>query len=142
MAVCMGLFVFYGLYFPMVANLSAEGEPSSSEFILPLITGHAVVGLMLFSIHDSSIPAIFCKETETHCTEWSLLPDQGGVPWKDSETGSDGYCLHQETTPKTSCVDRVQNGAFLASILLLEGIYFGIGAGIGVWIQWKKKIRE
>ncbi len=142
MAVCMGLFVFYSLYFPVVARLDTGGELSPSELILPTITGHAVVGLTFFMIEGSSIPAIFCKATETHCNEWSLLPDQGGIPWMDPQTGVDGYCLRQETVPETSCVDRVENGAFLISILLLEGIYFGVGAGIGAGIQWKRNRKK
>ncbi len=142
MAVCMGLFVFYGFYFSMIHQFvypdEGGAEMPSSELALPMITGHAVVGLTFFLIEGSVVPAMFCKETETHCTSWALLPEQGGVPWKDPQTGEDGYCLQQETVPKASCVDRVENGAFLISILLLEGIYFGIGAGIGAGIEWKK----
>ncbi|MFI3158117.1 MAG: hypothetical protein QX199_18370 [Methylococcaceae bacterium] len=143
MAVCMGLFVFYGFYFSMIHQFvySHEGdfEMPSSELILPMVTGHAAVSIAtFFMIEGSSIPAMFCKETETHCVSWTVLPDQGGVPWKDLETGADGYCIQQETTPKTSCVDRVQNGAFLMSILLLEGLYFAIGAGIGFGVQWRR----
>lgn len=142
MATCMGLFLFYGFYFSTMHRLiyTDDGnlEMPSSELILPTITGHAIVGLEFFLIEGSNIPAFFCKATETVCNEWSLLPDQGGIPWKNPETGQDGFCLQQETTPKTSCIDRVENGAFLISILLLEGIYFGIGAGIGASVQWKK----
>lgn len=133
--VCTTMFFAYPLiYFPLVEN---DIGLSDTAMILPTATGHVFPMFMHFIIEGSSIPGQFCTERETHCTSWSLAYEEGGVPWTGPEGGA-GYCLHQETTPLSSCIDRVEAAASILSIALLEGIYFIIGAGIAVMIQRRK----
>lgn len=141
-AVCALLFGFYlFLYFPAI-YLSVQANPDreepSWELILPTATGHIFPFMTHFAIEGSSIPDAVCKETETHCLAWSLEYENGGVPWTDAEGGA-GYCLMQETSPLSSCVERVEGAASMIALIALESVYFAIGAIVAVVIEKRKK---
>ncbi len=136
-AVCTAMFFAYPLiYFPMVEN---DVGLSNAAMILPTATGHTFPMFMHFILEGSSVPGQICTEREIHCVSWSLEYEEGVtvVPWIDPEGGA-GYCLQQESTPLSSCTDRVEAAASIFSIALLEAIYFIAGAGIAVAIQRKR----
>jgi len=133
--VCTAMFFAYPLiYFPLVEN---DVGLSDTAMMLPTATGHVFPMFMHFIVEGSSIPGQICTERETRCSSWSLANEEGGVPWTDSEGGA-GYCLHQETTPISSCTDRVETAASILSIALLEAVYFIIGAGFAVITERRK----
>lgn len=140
--VCTLLFAFYiFIYFPMLSAF-IDGNPQREEpswsLTPPATTGHILPLLMHFAVEGSSIPSKICTETETHCLEWSLGYEEGGVSWVDGEGGA-GYCLQQETSPLASCVERLEGAVSLIVIALLETIYFIIGAVTAIVIERRKK---
>ncbi len=130
---CTAFFSVYPIiYFPLVEN--EIGIPDTA-LILPTVTGHTFVFFSHFIIEGSTIPATICTETETHCVSWSLTDDTGtSTPFTDPE-GDAGYCLEEETTPKSSCVDRVESAIAITSFIALEAIYFVIGAVIATIVE-------
>lgn len=140
--ICALLFGFYlFIYFPalyLAVHADPTAEEPSWEFVLPTATGHILPLMSHFIVEGSTIPTTVCKETETHCLAWSLSYEDGSVPWTDPQ-GGDGYCLMQETSPESSCVDRVQGTISLLTLIALEAVYFAVGAIVATIIEKRKK---
>jgi len=140
--ICALLFGFYlFLYFPIFEGISKENQANNESdtiFILPTVTGHIFPFFSHFIIEGTSIASRLCTETKTECVYWSLEYEEGGVPWKSID-GDSGYCLQQETTPLTSCIERLEAVGTIVAIIILEMAYFIIGAIIGTLIERRKK---
>ncbi len=136
--VCVGLFLFYScIYFPIINNLYVEdiasygGTPEWTTTI-PLVTGHFFPLLSGFIVPHGFL----CEFTEPVCTNWSSENATGSVLW--TMEGQAGYCLEQTMTPTDSCAKLSEIVGFLGLTTLLVGVYFVIGAGIGIFIQKRK----
>jgi hypothetical protein len=140
--ICALLFGFYlFVYFPIFAGVSRENQENNESDIilaLPIITGHIVPFISHFILEDNAIASRVCTETKTECVHWSLAYEEGGVPWTNRD-GTAGYCLQQETSPLSSCTERVQAVGTIGLIALLEMIYFIAGAGIATMLERRKK---
>jgi len=151
--VCTLLFGFYlFIYFPMVQERQRILETNSEinnaireeddwELAMPMFTGHLFVMLspMILEGAPTSLLTSLCPETETHCVYWSLENDTGvGTPLVDPEGGA-GYCLEQQTTPKSSCVGRVEGWIPFITFASLEAMYFTLGAIVAVAIERRNK---
>lgn len=139
--ICVVLFVFYlFVYFPIIDKAYADqlektGASPAWTTTIPLSTGH----LWLYFLHDGAygLASSICP-TEPQCYSWSV-PDLAPnclVPWK--EEGIQGCCTGLDYVPKRPCTTYVENATMIMFILLLIGIYFLLGAGIG-WVWGKKR---
>lgn len=147
--ICIALFFFYIFaYFPLVEN--EIGIPSNA-LILPMITGHAFPILSHFIVPHGFL----CENSFRHCTAWiseSLLEDykEGLIP-EDRlqlpenyvceplvQEGVKGCCTTWTYSPTTTCSNISEGVGFFGMLILLLGIYFGIGVVIGKLIQRNK----
>jgi hypothetical protein len=145
--ICIALFFFYiFMYFPLVEN--DIGIPNNA-LILPMVTGHALPILSHFIVPYGFL----CEDSVKHCTAWvseafvedyeeGLLP-QDALP-KDYvcdplvQEGVQGCCTTWTDSPTTTCSNISEGVGFFGSLILLLGIYFGIGAVVGRIIQKRK----
>lgn len=135
--ICTALFPFYSsIYFPFV---DSQGWHSDSVLIMPTISGHALPIFTHFIVEGSSISTNLCLKTETHCSNWASEDSEGqGIPLGDPP-GSKGYCMKQEISPKSSCLNRIEDFTIFISIAFLEGVYFAIGAIMAIIFDKRKK---
>ncbi|MDP3639982.1 MAG: hypothetical protein Q8R53_02145 [Nanoarchaeota archaeon] len=133
--VCIVLFLFYIFVYSSSINkiyaedIAAYGGTPAWTTTVPLVTGHF---FPLFS--GFIIPYGFlCEFAVPICTNWSAAYEPGAVPW--IMEGQAGYCIEQTMTPTDSCANLSEAVGFFGLAILLIGIYFGIGAAIGGFIQ-------
>lgn len=142
--ICAALFVFhYLIYFPVILRPPQTDAGTSQPIaglVIPTLTGHTLPLFTQVALEGSSITEFLCTENTTECRHWSLEYEANGVPWTNTEGGA-GYCLVQETVPLSACVERVQIGAFLLAVFLLESLYFFIGAIVATFIEQQKHKR-
>ena len=137
-AVCIVLFLFYIFaYFPTLERIYADDIASSGgtpgwTMVAPLATGHFFPFLSIFIVPYGFL----CDFTEPICTNWSLMSEPGAVPW--TMEGQAGYCIQQTMTPTDSCANLSDAVGFWGLNALLLATYFGIGAGIGWFVQKRK----
>lgn len=148
--ICIALFFFYILvYFPLLKN---ESGISSKALLLPMITGQGFPILSHFIVPHGFL----CENTVKHCTHWvseAFIEDykKGLIP-KESlpkdyvcdslvQEGVQGCCATWTYSPSVTCATISEGVGFFGMILLLLGIYFGIGAGVGSMLQ-KRKSRK
>lgn len=142
--ICIILFLFYIVaYFPVIDYVYAEevanygGTPAWTT-ALPMYTGH------FFPLFSSFVVpyGFFCEFTEPTCTRWvikDIAAEEGlnCVPWIDEEGGA-GCCIEPSTDPTDTCAKISDGVGFLGLTILLIGIYFTIGAIIGLILERKK----
>lgn len=139
--ICILLFLFYFFaYFPVIENNyldRSSGTLPAWATALPTFTGHLIFAFLVEPM-GYSLSKQVCT-TNPVCNNWvhaDLAPDCI-VPWK--EEGIDGCCFSPDTAPAEPCGRYVRNITSLSLILLLVGIYFLIGAGIGWFLSRRKK---
>ncbi len=130
--VCLVLFVFYMfLYFPIIEN-GYRGVMSGWVLVIPLVTGHAFPLLSHFIVPYG----FFCKLTKPECVNWVADKDLHCVPW--TMEGVEGCCREKVMTPTSACDQMSERIGFWGLTIILFGIYFMIGAGIGL-IKQKRR---
>lgn len=137
--VCILLFVLYlAIYWPLVNRffLGPTGEPSDRFLIPVMATGHIVPLLSIF--YSPYVYEAICPHTALLCTNWTIQPTEGCVPW--TMEGYAGCCIELIATPTTVCTVFADQIAFWGLALLLIGVYFVLGAGIGYLIGKRKPI--
>lgn len=135
--VCIVLFLFeLFVYLPAVDKFyeDAGGPPPGSAIPL-FVTGHVY---LIFAGFISEPARLLCKFTEPFCASWSAVQEPGSEPWK-LETGEAGYCVLKTMTPTTACANFAERVWVVWIAALLLGIYFSIGAIIGLIIQKIKR---
>jgi len=137
--ICVALFFFYiSVYFPLVEN---DGGIPDNALILPMITGHAFPILSHFIVPYGFL----CEFNEKHCTSWSsyeVINEQGGNCVKPMVMeGVEGCCTIFTLQPTSFCASLSEGVSFFGSLILLLGVYFGIGVVIGKKIQ-KNKLKR
>ncbi len=143
-AICVLLFLFYFFaYFPVIDKVYAEqlatqGSTPAWTTSLPIFTGHLIFAFLVEPM-GYSLSKQVCASHPV-CNNWVHADLAPGctLPWK--EEGIDGCCISPDTAPAEPCGRYVRNITSLSLILLLIGIYFLIGAGIG-WLVGKRKKR-
>ncbi|MEK6920708.1 MAG: hypothetical protein AABX82_02405 [Nanoarchaeota archaeon] len=155
--ICILLFLFYlFIYFPVYRFFFEQNE-SDAILLLPTITGHMFPLFSHFIVEGNSLTPQFCSYTKENCLVWvseefwmseeflmseefasEVEENQECVPWTTFE-GIPGCCARLEMSPTTACAERVEMGAFWGAVILLVLLYFLIGAGIGFFLQKRKK---
>ena len=137
--ICILLFLFYVMaYFPLLTDTSS-GMMSNSALFLPMVTGHAFPILSHFIVPYGFL----CEFSEESCTAWSsseALREHSGSCLKPMVMeGVEGCCTTLTPQPTPFCDSLSEAVGFFGFVLLLLGIYFGIGAVVARMVYRKRK---
>ncbi len=145
-AICILLFfVYLYIYFPLITQTNeAWPHPRIPEwgYTTTLFTGH----LFVFISGMTTPIELFCQPTEQKCFHWrnkeTMPKDSECIPWPDlsGDNNLQGCCLDLGKVANSTCGQNAEQTWGWMLAIGLTGIYFVIGAVLGLIIQRRKKI--
>ncbi|MBS3123469.1 hypothetical protein J4437_02410 [Candidatus Woesearchaeota archaeon] len=145
LAVCLILGLFYLFaYFPIIdkiyaADIEAYGGTPEWTTTIPILTGHFFPLVSHFILPYGFL----CEFKNPICTYWAaeeaLTVEEKQNCITETVEGTPGCCVEQTMQPTEFCANVSEIVGFGGLTLLLFGIYFALGAGIGITIQKVKQ---